>query len=60
MSIAQGHGAVSWELRAAISLARLLAGHGRRAEALVALADAVSRMADTADLRTARRLLAAG
>ena len=61
LDMAGGHGAVAWELRAAISLAHLLAVEGRQGEGRAALADAVGRMSagsDTADLRTARHLLA--
>ncbi len=60
-TIAQAQGAVSWQLRTAVSLARLFAVAGRGNEAKRLLNDALGRVAectDTADMRTARRLFA--
>ena len=57
---ARGQGALIWELRAAISLARLWAEQGRGAEALDLLTDVSQRFTegfDTADLREAARLI---
>jgi predicted ATPase/DNA-binding winged helix-turn-helix (wHTH) protein len=53
-------GALSWELRAATSLARLWYGQKRRAEALALLQPVYDRFTegfDTADLKAARALL---
>ena len=61
--MARAHGAVAWEIRAAISLVHVCAGRDGQAETRALLADATGRMSgdgDTADLRTARRLLADG
>jgi hypothetical protein len=60
VALARVRGEHSYELRAATSLARLLAGRGRRAEAREALAgiyDWFTEGLDTADLRAARNLL---
>jgi adenylate cyclase len=57
---AQRHGAKSWELRAATSLARLLASQGRRDEARAILAEIYNWFTegfDTADLKDAKALL---
>jgi predicted ATPase len=59
---ARGYGAVGLELRAAISLARLLAARGERDEARSLLAGVHGSFRegfDTADLREARTVLAA-
>ena len=61
ISVAQAQASPSFELRAAIGLARLLREQGRLAEAREALAPACNRFADaltSADLKTARTLLA--
>jgi predicted ATPase len=53
-------GAKAWVLRAAISLARLLASQGRRTEAPMLLAEIYARFTegfDTADLKDAKALL---
>jgi len=53
-------GALSWELRAAMSLARLLRGQGRSADAMALLQPVYDRFTegfDTADLKTAKALL---
>jgi predicted ATPase len=53
-------GALSWELRAATSLARLLRDQGRSIEAAALLQPVYDRFTEgfeTADLRTAKRLL---
>jgi predicted ATPase len=53
-------GAKAWELRATMSLARLLASHGRRDEALAALAEIYGWFTegfDTVDLKEAKALL---
>ena len=53
-------GALSWELRAATSLARLLRGQGRPADATALLQPVYDRFTegfDTADLKTAKALL---
>jgi hypothetical protein len=58
--LARDRGEKSFELRAAMSLARLLAGQGRRAEARSALAGIhgwFTEGFDTADLKAARTLL---
>jgi predicted ATPase/DNA-binding winged helix-turn-helix (wHTH) protein len=55
-----GHGALSWELRAATSLARLLQGQGRSADALALLQPVYDRFTegfDTADLKAAKAFL---
>ena len=57
---ARRQGALSWELRAAISLARLRRGQGRSADAFDQLSAVYERFTegfDTADLRAARQLL---
>jgi len=57
---ARRQGALSWELRAATSLARLLRDHGRSADALELLLPVYQRFTegfDTPDLRTAKTLL---
>lgn len=57
---ARRQGALSWELRAATSLARLLRDQGRSAEAKVLLQPVYDRFTEgfnTADLKTAKRLL---
>jgi predicted ATPase len=53
-------GALSWELQAAMSLARLLRDQGRSADALMILRPVYDRFTegfDTADLKTARALI---
>jgi predicted ATPase/DNA-binding winged helix-turn-helix (wHTH) protein len=60
LSLAHSQGALSWELRAATSLARLLHDQGRSAEALALLQPVYDRFTEgfgTADLTTARNLL---
>jgi tetratricopeptide (TPR) repeat protein len=60
IDLARARGERSFELRAAISLARVLEGEGRREEAHAALADVYGWFTegfDTADLKTARALL---
>jgi predicted ATPase len=60
LDIAHQQGALSWELRAATSLARLLSNQGRHAEAIVCLQSVYDRFAegfDTADLMAAKRIL---
>ena len=57
---ARRQGALSWELRAATSLARLLRDQGRSAEALALLQPVYDRFTEgfeTADLKAARNLL---
>jgi len=57
---AQRHGAKSWELRATMSLARLLVMQGRRDEARTMLAEIYNWFTegfDTADLKDAKALL---
>jgi predicted ATPase len=57
---AHRQGALSWELRAATSLARLLRNRGRPAEAIAALQPIYDRFTEgfgTADLITAKQLL---
>src|ERR1700733_3229937 len=57
---ARRQGAISWELRAATSLARLWYGQNRRTEALESLQPVYDRFTegfDSADLRTAEALL---
>jgi class 3 adenylate cyclase/predicted ATPase len=61
IAIAQTHGARSWELRAAMSLARLLHSRDRRADAVACLEPVLSRFTEgleTEDLRQAGSLLA--
>jgi predicted ATPase len=58
--IAQRQSARWWELRAAVSLARLLAKHGRHDEARAMLADIYNWFTEgfeTADLKEAKALL---
>jgi predicted ATPase len=53
-------GSLSWELRAATSLARLLRHHGRHADAIVCLQPIYDRFTEgfgTADLIAAKQLL---
>lgn len=60
LSLARVQGALSWELRAAISLARLWRGRGRTGEAHKLVSAVFERFAegfDTADLRDAGDLL---
>jgi predicted ATPase len=60
IDIARKQRAKSWELRATISLARLLDRHGKRDEARAKLADIYSWFTegfDTADLKDAKALL---
>jgi predicted ATPase/DNA-binding winged helix-turn-helix (wHTH) protein len=60
LDLAHQQGALSWELRAATSLARLLRDQGHQAEAIVCLRPIYERFTegfDTADLIAARRLL---
>ncbi|HUB43968.1 MAG TPA: hypothetical protein VMB73_03195, partial [Acetobacteraceae bacterium] len=57
---ARQQGALSWELRAATSLARLLRDQGRSADAKALLQPVYDRFSEgfqTADLKTARELL---
>jgi predicted ATPase len=57
---ARRQGALSWELRAATSLARLPRDHSRAADALALLQPIYDRFTegfDTADLKTAKALL---
>ncbi|MBV8320503.1 MAG: transcriptional regulator, partial [Hyphomicrobiales bacterium] len=57
---ARRHDALSWELRAATSLARLLQAQGRSADALALLQPVYNRFTEgfgTADLRAAKALL---
>ncbi len=57
---ARQQGALSWELRAATSLARLLRDQGRPADAIACLQPIYDRFTEgfgTADLITAKRLL---
>jgi predicted ATPase/DNA-binding winged helix-turn-helix (wHTH) protein len=57
---ARRQGALSWELRAATSLAQLLRDQGRSAEGMALLQSVYDRFAegfDTADLKTARAVL---
>src|ERR1700730_6523363 len=61
IELADQQSALSWRLRASISLARLQFRQGRREEAREALAETYARFSegfDTADLKTAERLLA--
>jgi predicted ATPase len=60
--LAAGQGALSWELRAATSLARLMHGQGRSAAARANLQRAYRQFTDgfdTTDLKSARALLGA-
>jgi predicted ATPase len=60
IALAQKTGAKAWELRATMSLARLLDGHGRRDEARAMLAPIYAWFTegfDTADLKDAKALL---
>jgi predicted ATPase len=60
VALARTMGAKAWELRATMSLARLLASHGRRDEALAALAEIYGWFTegfDTVDLKEAKALL---
>ena len=60
LDIARAQEAKSWELRAATSLARLLAKQGKRDEARAMLADIYNWFTegfDTADLKDAKALL---
>ena len=57
---ARRQGALSWELRAATSLARLLRDHNRSTEAIAVLAPIYNRFTEgfeTADLKTAKALI---
>jgi predicted ATPase len=57
---ARRQGALSWELRAATSLARLLRDQGRSADALALLQPVYDRFTEgfgTANLKTAKALL---
>jgi predicted ATPase len=57
---ARRQGALSWELRAATSLARLLRDHDRCAEAMALVAPIYNRFTEgfeTADLKAAKALL---
>jgi predicted ATPase len=61
IAVARDQQAKSWELRAATTLARLLASRGDRAEAIAVLApvhDWFTEGRDTRDLKEAARLLA--
>jgi predicted ATPase/DNA-binding winged helix-turn-helix (wHTH) protein len=61
IELADQQSALSWRLRASISLARLQFRQGRREEAREALAETYARFSegfDTADLKAAERLLA--
>jgi ATP/maltotriose-dependent transcriptional regulator MalT len=61
IAVAREQGAKSWELRATITLARLLASRGDQAEALALLApihDWFTEGRDTRDLKEAAQLLA--
>jgi predicted ATPase len=60
IEIARRQGAKAWELRATMSLSRLLANHGRRDEALLMPAEIYiwfTEGFDTADLKDAKALL---
>jgi predicted ATPase len=60
LDLAHRQGALSWELRAAASLARLLRDQGRSAEALALLLPVYDRFTEgfeTADLKAAKALL---
>jgi predicted ATPase len=61
IELADQQSALSWRLRASMSLARLQSRQGRRDEARKALAETYARFSegfDTTDLKTAERLLA--
>ena len=61
IAIAQAHGAKSWELRAAMSLARLLHSRDRRADAVACLEPVLNWFTEgleTEDLRQAGNLMA--
>ena len=61
IELADQQSALSWRLRASMSLARLQDRRGRREEARDALAETYARFSegfDTADLKAAERLLA--
>jgi len=61
LEIARGQSALSWELRAATSLARLWRRHGRATEAFALLAATYGKFTegfDTSDLNHARSLMA--
>lgn len=61
MALARGQGALAWELRAAASLARLLAAQGRRDAARLALGGPIARWSSleaSVDLLDARRAYA--
>ncbi|MFQ5564893.1 MAG: hypothetical protein ACE5EU_00815, partial [Paracoccaceae bacterium] len=61
IEIAQTHDAKSWELRAAMSLARLLRSRDRRSDAVACLEPVLNRFTEgleTADIRQAGSLLA--
>ena len=63
LAAARPQGALSWELRAATSLARLLRGRGRAAEAIACLQPIYERFTEgfgTADLSAAREVLNGG
>jgi predicted ATPase len=60
LDLARNQGALSWELRAAASLARLLQGQGRPADAKDILRPVYRRFTEgfgTADLQSAKALL---
>jgi predicted ATPase len=60
LDLAQQQGALSWELRAATSLARLLSDRGRSADATALLQPVYDRFTEgfaTADLKAAKALL---
>ena len=62
LDLARGQGALSWELRAATSLARLLRDQGRSADAIARLQPIYGRFTEgfnTADLIAAKQLLEA-
>jgi predicted ATPase len=58
--MAREQGALSWELRVALSLARLLRDQGRSADAVAILRPVYDRFTEgfgTADLQRAKKLL---
>jgi predicted ATPase len=60
LDLAHQQGALSWKLRAATSLARLLSNQGHQAEAIIGLQPVYDRFTEgfaTADLIMAKRLL---
>ena len=62
LELAHRQGALSWELRAAMSFARLMRGQGRPVEALAILGPVYDRFTEgfkTADLKAAKALLEA-